>query len=195
MTTMFRSALFAGLALVGSLSLVPEAQACKCSMPAPQQAKENAAAVFEGRVTEIQHQEAGGASGIGFNLVTLKLVRTWKGVNDVETVQVRTSDSSASCGIMFEKDTSYLVYAAQGEQGLEAGSCGRTMAMEAATEDLAVLGGGVTPVKVDPKPAETKSEPPKAKSGGCGTTKTAASASLGLVLPVVGLVLARRRRS
>jgi hypothetical protein len=196
MKLMFRAALFAGLALAALVSLVPAAQACKCMFPTPQDAKTNATAVFEGRVSEIQHEETSGAAGMGFNVVTLQLVRTWKGVENLETVQVRTNDSSAACGISFEKDKSYLVYAVQGERGLEAHSCGRTAELSAASEDLATLGGGVTPVKVDPPAAAPeKQEPPKVKSGGCASSsKASASASLGLMLPAFGLVLAGRRR-
>jgi hypothetical protein len=195
MKVMFRAALVAGLWLAASLSLVPEAHACKCMFPAPEAARDDAAAVFEGRVSDIQHEETTGAAGIGFNVVTLKLVRTWKGVEDQETVQVRTNDSSAACGISFEKDKSYLVYVIQGEHGFEAHACGRTREMSAASEDLAVLGGGVTPVKVDAPAAPKKPEPPKVKSGGCGSrSASSSSASAALLLPVLGLTLGRRRR-
>ena len=196
MNLMFRAALVAGLALAAFLSLVPPAQACKCMFPSPQDAKANATAVFEGRVRDIQHEETTGAAGIGFNVVSLQLVRTWKGVENEETVQVRTNDSSAACGITFEKDKSYLVYAVQGEHGLEAHACGRTAELSAASEDLAALGGGVTPVKVEPPAAgPAKQEPPKVKSGGCASSsKASTSASLGLMLPALGLVLVGRRR-
>jgi MYXO-CTERM domain-containing protein len=163
--------------------------------PTPETARDNAAAVFEGRVSEIQHEETTGAAGIGFNVVKLQLVRTWKGVENQETVEVRTNDSSAACGITFEKDKSYLVYATQGEHGFEAHSCGRTREMSAASEDLAALGGGVTPVKVDAPAAPEKAEPPKVKSGGCGSTSaSSSSASAALLLPGLGLTLSRRRR-
>ena len=163
--------------------------------PAPEAARDSAAAVFEGLVTDIQHEETTGAAGMGFNVVTLKLVRTWKGVESQESVQVRTNDSSAACGITFEKDKSYLVYAAQGEHGFEAHICGRTRELSAASEDLAVLGGGVTPVKVDPPAAgPEKPEPPKVKSGGCGSTSAGSASAGAVLLPVFGLLLAGRRR-
>ena len=109
---------------------------------------------------------------------------------------LRTNDSSAACGITFEKDKSYLVYATQGEHGFEAHSCGRTREMSAASEDLAVLGGGVTPVKVDPPAAPEKTEPPKVKRASCGSTSASSSgsASAALLLPAFGLVLVGRRR-
>jgi hypothetical protein len=193
-----RALLVAGIALASSQLFTPSALACKCMMPPPEAAREHAAAVFEGQVTDIVDEPGANGSSMGKKLVTLSLVRTWKGVEKEEVVKVRTSDSSASCGIDFEKGKSFLVYASQGESGgLEAGACGRTRPMADAAEDLAALGGGVTPVKVEPA-APVASDPPKppaTHTAGCATsTKTSAANALFLATPVVSLVLSRRRR-
>ena len=140
--------------------------------------------------------ESGAAEGAGGGTkrVTLALVRTWKGLENKESVIVSTSDSSASCGYTFEPNTSYLVYASGSETALEVSGCSRTRAMTDASEDLAILGAGITPVEVNPAPApETK--PPAPKTGGCGSVKGAAQASASLMLlPVTGLALRARRR-
>jgi MYXO-CTERM domain-containing protein len=197
MTSSGRAFLAAGALLAASQLFPSSALACKCMMPTPESAKEHAAAVFEGQVTDIQDEPGSGPSGMGKKLVTLSLVRTWKGVEKDEVVKVRTADSSAACGIDFEKGKSFLVYASQGESGLEAGSCGRTKPMSDAAEDLAALGGGVTPVKVEPAPPAA--DPPKpattTKTAGCATsTSTSAANALFLAMPAVGLVLSRRRK-
>lgn len=204
---MMRSTLFfvLGALLCGLATLPATAHACKCMLPTPEQAREAAPLIFEGRVSAIEDVPAKPEEGVGTKRVTLALVRTWKGLESKESVVVSTSASSASCGFMFEPNTSYLVYAAEGEGGvIEVSGCSRTRAMTDAADDLAVLGAGITPVEVKPadkpadKPGETTgNEPPKAapRTGGCGSTSGTAQASLSLMLlPVTGLVLQRRRR-
>lgn len=194
MTSTFRWLFVAGTALALSLSLTPRALACKCMMPEPQAAKEQAAAVFEGRVTSVE-KLGGAAEGMGKLVVTLALVRTWKGLENEETVKVRTNDSTAACGIDFEEGKSYLVYASQGAEGLEAFACGRTRPMAHASDDLAALGGGVTPVKIAnaeaPKPAE---RPTSSRGTGCGTRAAAGSQAAALFGLLPGLVVLSRRR-
>lgn len=189
------------LALV-STAWAPVAQACKCMMPTPQDARTAATVVFEGRVTDVKIVP-GPAEGMGTKQATLKVVRTWKGSHADETLVVETAESSAACGIDFDKDTSYFVYAIKNEAGkLEAGSCGRTRPMEGASEDLAALGAGVTPVKVEPKPAPAKDAPkdkdvaPAPKSGGCASSASGSASmkSSLLFFPALGGLLAARRR-
>jgi hypothetical protein len=198
--TIARASLVAAVVIASLQAFTPSAQACKCMMPTPEAARDNATAVFEGQVTAVEPEPGSDGSGMGKTLVTLSLVRTWKGVENEEVVKVRTADSTAACGIDFEKAKSYLVYARQGEGGLEVNSCGRTRDMAGAAEDLAVLGGGVTPVKVEPVAAPaTPAEPPKppaTRTAGCATSTSAkaAASSLFLVMPVMGLVRSRRRK-
>jgi hypothetical protein len=69
-----------------------------------------------------------------------------------------------------------------------------------ASEDLAALGAGVTPVKVEPAKDTGAKTPPKTKSGGCATSgKASASASTAslfwLGAPALGLSARRRREA
>jgi hypothetical protein len=189
------------LALV-SFAWAPVAQACKCMMPSPEDARDAAEAVFEGRVVKVDMVK-GEADGMGTKRATLKVVRSWKGSNAAETLVVDTAESSAACGVDFDKDVSYFVYAIKNEKGeLLAGSCGRTRPMEAASDDLAALGAGVTPVKVEPRvtsaqnASHEKDIAPAPKSGGCASNASAsAGMSALLFFPALGgLLVARRRR-
>src|SRR4051812_14384200 len=113
----------AALSALGLLTSPAPARACKCMVPTPALSREQASAVFEGRVTNISSE---GAENGATNVVTFALVRTWKGLESDEVVTVRTSGSTASCGIAFERNKSYLVYASTDDRGLQAGSCGGT---------------------------------------------------------------------
>ncbi len=181
------------------LGLPSLAYACDCILPEPGPAREAAAAVFEGRVTTVEDVTPEGDVGVGTKRVTLALVRTWKGLENKESVVVSTSASSASCGYMFEPNTSYLVYASGGEDALEVSGCSRTRLMSDGNDDLGVLGAGITPVDVKAQPAAPAAAMPATapKSGGCGSmsgsAKATASASL-LLFPVTGLVFGARRR-
>jgi MYXO-CTERM domain-containing protein len=196
MNSKLRAISFAGLLFAAMSVVSPRAHACKCVMPTPQTAKDSAEAVFEGRVTSIEREPPPGPVGVGMNVVTFALVRVWKGLESEETVVVRTSEQSAACGIEFEKDKSYLVYAAKGDKGLQAGACGGTRPMSDASADLAVLGGGITPVKVEPAKKDDAKKPPAVKSAGCGWSAASSSktSSLWLAAPALGMVLVRRKR-
>jgi hypothetical protein len=172
------------------------AHACKCMFPTVAQGRDQASAVFEGRVTKIEDVASEVEGGIGLKKVTLILVRTWKGLEQEESVVVKTSASSASCGYGFALDQSYLVYAGGTPPELEVSSCSRTKPMDGASEDLAVLGAGITPVTIAPvEPKEAT--PPQAtpKSGGCGSVSGTAQASATFaLLPITGIAFATRRR-
>jgi hypothetical protein len=160
-----------------------------------EQAKEQASAIFEGRVTQIEDVPSPIDPQLMQRRVTFALVRVWKDLESAETVSLTTSDSTASCGYPFEKDQSYLVYASKSEQGLSTGMCSRTRRMSDASEDLAALGGGITPVKIEPaKPAQPEEPKPKSpRARGCASTKgQSSSAALWLGLPVAGLMVRRR---
>ncbi len=178
------------------LAIPSSAYACKCIFPETAPAREAATAVFEGRVTAVEEVPPEGEVGMGMKRVTLALVRTWKGLENKESVTVSTNASSASCGYDFEPNTSYLVYAGGSEAALDVSGCSRTRRMSDASEDLAVLGVGITPVDVKAEP----SAPPAAatvptKRGGCGSMSGSASAGASLLFfPVTGLVLRARRR-
>lgn len=199
------------------LMAAPHARACKCAEPpAAPVAASNAAAVFEGRVTAIQ------PVGSDDLVVSLEVVRAWKGAKSLEHVQVRTRKDSAACGFPFEKDESYLVYAdsVPKENDLPELSvlrCGRTRVITDADADIAELGMGATPV--NPGPSELATKPPapppqkqvaegvlgaqqnKPAAGGCascglvGAPHGAGSATLGWLLALVLGLCVRRGRS
>jgi len=189
----------AGLAVSGAALWASPAAACKCKFPTVEEGKEGAVAVFEGRVTKIEDEakvEGGPPPG---KRVTFALVRTWKALEDQEVISAHTSESSASCGYTFELDSSYLVYAGGEPGALSVSACSRTRKMSEATEDLASLGAGITPVKVEPVAADAGAKPPpKTKTAGCATSgsasaKTASSMLLFMGTPALGLAVRRRR--
>ena len=202
-------------AVAVSVASSTPAHACKCMFPPVEAAREDATAVFEGRVLSIEDVPTTGEPSMGEKVITLAVVRSWKGLERDERISVYTNAQSAACGYTFAKDTSYLVYARSAEdQKLHVSSCSRTKPLADAAEDLTFLGAGSTPVHVENKagtpanatPAPTGTAPAQpvtppaapAKKKGCSVTQvgdsSAASASAWLLaLPL--LVLLGRRRS
>jgi hypothetical protein len=170
------------------------ALACSCVLQTVAQAKQAAAAIFEGRVTSIIDTPESGVDVVPVQSVTLTVVRSWRSLENQETITLRTAKSGATCGYAFELGTSYLVYA-DGEPGkLLVSSCSRTRRLSEAGEDLAALGGGVTPTKVEPTRDKRVSAPPKTRSGGCASGRASASAASPWWLGVPGIVLFAQRR-
>jgi hypothetical protein len=185
----------AAATLSGALWSAP-ALACKCRLQTVAEAKQEAVAIFEGRVSAIVDEPKTEANPFPGKSVTLSLVRTWRGFENQEAVTLRTAESSATCGYGFEVGQTYLVYAAGETDKLLVTSCSRTRLLSEASEDLAALGAGVTPVKVEPAKDAGVSKPPKTKSAGCASGKASASASASLWwlgAPVLGLAVRRRR--
>lgn len=97
--------------------------------------------MFEGR--------AGAVVTEGMRLrTTFEVLRTFKG-DAPRFVEVLTMSSSAACGRKYQPGETYLVYAAQANGGLSDNLCSRTRRSIHAADDLAVLGTGVEPGKVD----------------------------------------------
>jgi hypothetical protein len=191
-----RSSFFGALCLALWILLTPaQGHACKCMPQTVEQAREQAEAIFEGQVTEIADVPMKGDANMTEKRVSLRLVRVWKQLDSTETVDVTTSSSSASCGFAFEKGQSYLVYAGRGEQGYTVSACSRTRPMGDASEDLAGLGGGVTPVEV--KPSDKQAAPPaKAapKARGCAAAHGGTQAGLWWLAAPFALGFCWRRR-
>ena len=198
------AALAAACCLLLLLGASP-ARACKCAPHSVPEALSEAEAVFEGRVISIEDEANPAQPGVLRKRVTLNIVRVWKDLEDVETVTVTTNAESAACGYPFERNQSYLVYASRTDDALSVHSCSRTRPMADASEDLAQLGGGVTPVHVAPaqpgadagpkgapNAADTAHKP--AKTRGCSVVTAApARDELGLsLLAALGLLVQRR---
>lgn len=119
-----------------------EIYACSCFQPDNEtltqrvgKAKNDARAVFSGRVLEIIRKPEN--NQIAVKLRTEKL---WKG-NVSKQVTITTGADSALCGYNFEVGKSYLIYA-QGSNAnnLQTNLCTRTAELTAAKADIKVLG-------------------------------------------------------
>jgi hypothetical protein len=162
-------------ALAASAASSSPAQACKCMFPPVEAAREDATAVFEGRVLSIEDVATGNEPSLGEKAITLAVVRSWKGLERDERIVLYTNAQSAACGYSFAKDTSYLVYARSAEdQKLHVSSCSRTKPLADAGEDLTFLGAGSTPVHVENK-AATPATPTDGTAAPSATTPTAVS--------------------
>ncbi len=139
--------------MVGMVSHIPRARACSCIQPEPPAvAAEKSAAVFAGRVTDID-PPAVMTSTLDENKITFDVSRTWKGV-DRSPVYIYSSGSSASCGYEFEVGKEYLVYAYENEGRLSTGLCTRTALLADAAEDVVALGAGEAIEPSTPAPEE-----------------------------------------
>jgi hypothetical protein len=153
---------------------VERVRACSCATQEREAAFEAAVSVFEGRVTGIDHPQGSPV------VVTLDVVRTWKGA-DGETFTLRTQEQSAACGYAFETGRSYLVYTYQSDDDSEwTGLCSRTSPVdsEQAAADIDAMGAGVTPVdptggQEEPPPEPAEVPPVEQRSGGCASCSAA----------------------
>lgn len=121
------------------MGYVPSTHACSCiENPDPVASLERAAAVFSGRVLEIE----GSFNDFGFATRTVRfdVDRAWKGVETAK-LKVGTAGDSAACGFDFVEGERYLVYT-YGENGdLQASLCSRTANLNDVSEsELAALG-------------------------------------------------------
>jgi len=124
-------------------------RACSCAEPREPLAElASSTAVFSGRV---MHVELADPYGQGWFLkrVTMALIDCWKGALDA-TVIVWTGVNEAVCGIDFQVDTEWLVYAFGPQDVMGAGLCSRTQPLEWAAYDLAQLGTPTCTVPVVP---------------------------------------------
>jgi hypothetical protein len=191
---MLRRRTLEAVALAAILLSAAPALACSCVLPTVAQAKEAAVAIFEGRVTSIVDAPESGVDTSPEQSVTLVVARSWRSLENQQTVTLRTAKSGATCGYAFALGTSYLVYAG-GEPGkLLVSSCSRTRLLSEASEDLAALGGGVTPTKLEPRQGKRVSAPPKTRSGGCASGGASASTASLWWLSTPAIVLFAQRR-
>ncbi|MFE1625191.1 hypothetical protein ACFLFF_00430 [Brevibacillus reuszeri] len=125
--------------------------ACSCAAPAPvKEALAQADAVFAGKVTEIvkpRPNVLGVISSADPVDVTFDVSQIWKGI-ETKRVTIVTALSSASCGFAFDMGKEYIVYSYKNQDNfLETNICTRTQELTAASEDLASLGTGITPIQ------------------------------------------------
>jgi len=109
---------------------------CSCmEPPPPEEAYEEADAVFSGQVTNIVVDESG-----YYHEVTFQIIDVWKG-EDSEEITVLTETYSDACGYNFQINNEYLVYAYNYTWGIYTTICTRTNLLEYASEDLDYLNG------------------------------------------------------
>lgn len=107
--------------------------------PPPQEALEDATAVFTGEVQSIE--EVGDDPDDQYIEATIEVDRAWKGI-DTSPVIVETHQHEATCGFPFEEGESYLVYAYDEGTPFTTALYHRTRHLERADEDLEALGEG-----------------------------------------------------
>jgi hypothetical protein len=133
------------------------AYACSCAPPgSPQDALNDATAVFGGTVTAIEAPfgtpicketfpfiDVVVSSGDPVRVI-FEVTDVWKGAVDRRVI-VTTSRNGASCGYSFQVGERYLVYASSQSTELRASLCSRTNHLAQAQNDLVVLGAGAQP--------------------------------------------------
>lgn len=125
--------------------------------PPPEQALEDADAVFEARPFGMSHDDQRAR-------YRFEVDRVWKG--DVgQSVEISTALHSATCGRSYKIGTQYVIYARRSPSGeLTDMLCSRTRATTSAAEDLLVLGAGHEPqvqLAPEPDPGPEPTEPPR----------------------------------
>lgn len=144
------AALFAILIILSFPFAPLPASACSCAAPPdPQTAKDQAAAVFTGKVIQVTDR-SDWRKWVPFTSrpvlngveVVLDVQSTWKGV-EYTPVLITTSGYGGSCGFPFQIGGEFLIYAYRGEgDELSTSICSRTTPLLNASADLLVLGPG-----------------------------------------------------
>ncbi len=102
---------------------------CSCmEPPPPEEAYEEADAVFSGQVTNIVVDESG-----YYHEVTFQIIDVWQG-EDSGLITELTETYSDACGYNFQINNEYLVYAYNYTWGIYTNICARTNLLEYAGE-------------------------------------------------------------
>lgn len=125
------------------------AYACDCVIPPSVETElSQSDAVFSGKVIRIKDKRSAG--GYVRNEIIFEVYQTWKGVDESQ-IKIITGQGGGDCGYHFVPDGEYLVYGRNsemyGKSQLSTGICDRTVDLEAAKEDLRILGKGNSPNK------------------------------------------------
>jgi hypothetical protein len=151
MSQLFKLFLAAALLFSGLSVFTGQAYACSCMIPPPpQEALQGSSAVFAGKVVGIEAPQGAMISSADPVAVKFEVSQVWKGPQEA-TIVITTPRDSASCGFEFTQGGEYIVYAWDGERGLETGLCSRTNSLANAQEDLAAFGQGYTPPQAAPE--------------------------------------------
>lgn len=124
------------LLLIFILTAALRASACDCKPPAtPGEAYVAADIVFTGKVLRAEPNWVSG--GMKY---TFAVSRSWKQHSDA--ILYLNSGFDDACGYAFETGKSYLVYATKKFTSWQSSRCTRNAPLEAAAEDMAMLGEG-----------------------------------------------------
>jgi hypothetical protein len=181
--------------------------ACSCMVPGPpEEALEQAAVVFAGRLVDTQRSQAGGVVNTAdLNAYRFEVSRVWKG-DVTSTFTIGSAMSSASCGYEFVIGEEYIVYGFEQEGIVQTGLCTRTAPLAGADEDLTALGEGQLPAPgddptlVDPQPGSPANPEAEGEDGAPARLLAGIPTWAWVVAPILlaGAVLAipmmRRRR-
>jgi len=176
----------AGVLVVALLVLAADARcawACSCASPSatPIEARDGGAAVFAGRVTDVNTPDPNSYTLFRSMAVTFAVSHVWKG-NVGSSIVIGTSRDGASCGYTFDIGQEYLIYAFEYEGQLVTGICERTRLLADAQTDLAVLGAAQVPVAAPtPITSPTPVTTPQTLPTAVDTTNSPASNVVALV--------------
>lgn len=124
--------------------------ACSCASPQTVEAQfSRSEAVFAGRVLDVNEQR--NLNGSMTKAALFEVSSIWKGA-PISQIIIHTGSGGGDCGIHFENGKEYLVYAGRStmygdKELLVTIICDRTVALDQAQEDLAVLGAGTLPTE------------------------------------------------
>jgi hypothetical protein len=123
--------------------------ACDCVIPSSVETEfSQSDAVFSGKVISIKESHSPG--GYAKKEIIFEVYKTWKGLEESQ-VKITTGQGGGDCGYHFIPNGEYLVYGRNsdmyGKSQLGTGICDRTVDLEAAIDDLKILGNGKLPVK------------------------------------------------
>lgn len=140
------------LLVMSGLALFPgeKVYACSCVESDVQERLKTYAAVFTGEVVNKGRSQQSKHDGL-LREYTFDVDTAWKGVNAKKMKILASDGGSESCGIQFEKNQSYLIYAYQYEvdHKLHTNLCSRNVPIEQAGDDLKLLGAGKVVSKED----------------------------------------------
>lgn len=139
------------LLVTSGLALFPgeKVYACSCVESDVQKRLETYTTVFTGKVVK-----KGGSQLYRYNGVreyTFDVDSAWKGVSAKKMKIVGKDGGSDSCGIQFEKNQSYLIFASLDERDnrMHTNLCSGNVPIEQAGDDLELLGAGKVVSKED----------------------------------------------
>ncbi|MFL0376052.1 hypothetical protein ACH0BY_19145 [Paenibacillus amylolyticus] len=131
--------------VTSGLALFPgeKVYACSCVESNVQERLKTYATVFTGEVVKKGESQQSKHDGL-LREYTFDVDTAWKGVHAKKMKIIGSDGGSDSCGVEFEKNRSYLIFASLDERDnrLHTNLCSRNVPIEQAGDDLKLLGAG-----------------------------------------------------